>query len=61
MWNGGPLASTEAAMWAMDVAEAGEQGRVSTNCFSIAQAHGWCCIAHVSHTHHSCSCLLSLC
>ena len=28
LWDGMPLASTEAAIWAMDAAEAGDEGRV---------------------------------
>ena len=31
IWDGKPLHSTEAAMWALDAAEAGKDGRVS-NC-----------------------------
>ena len=28
LWDGRPLESTEAAIWAMDAAEAGDEGRV---------------------------------
>ena len=31
IWDGKPLASTEAAIWAMDADEAGERGLVSLN------------------------------